>query len=126
MFKNNCYVTIWKLKDTLVDMKDKLALIRCSTSAKNKDGNYETDFSDKVAFVGKAFEKVKELALNERDRLKLTEVAVRNHFDKTSKVMYVNYYCFDFEPAEKIDNKPKQVEVVGKLEPIDDTDNLPF
>ena len=129
MFKNNCYVTIWKFKDTLVDIKNKMAIVKCSTSMKNKDGNYEIDFSDKVVFIGKAFEKIKELELNEKDRLKLLEVGVKNRYDVEKKIMYVNYYCFDFEPVDRIEKKPPKVEVVdtiGELEPIDDTDNLPF
>ena len=66
-FKNKCYVTVWNDKETgkVVQVFDKYATATVSTSKKNPNAKngYETDFNGRVRFIGRAFEKIRTLAL---------------------------------------------------------------
>lgn len=127
-FKNNCFATAWTNKATnkVIDKFEKYAEVQLTTS-KKKDNTYETDFSGKVRFVGKAFTAIKDIELAEKDRLKLLEVEVTNKYDKDRRTTYTNYVCWDFECVnEPKKSAPQQPEVVGEMTPLDDMfdDNL--
>lgn len=131
-FKNNCFCTVWSNKaiNKVIDKHEKYAEVQVTTSKKNKEGQYETDFTGKVRFVGEAFNKIKDIELAEKDRIKLLEVEVTNKYDKERRTTYTNYVCWDFECVDKpTKSAPQQPEVVGDLQPLDDIfpdDSLPF
>lgn len=131
-FKNGCYATAWtdKQEKTVVKIYERYATVSMTTSKKKQDGTYETDFNNKVRFLGKAFEKIKTLALGERDRLHLLEVEVTTRYDRAKQSNYTNFICWDFEPAEMKNNNTRQPEVVTgdtKLQSFDTVDaELPF
>ena len=126
-FKNGCYCTVWKDQQTqsVINRSEKnYADISISISKKNKDGKYETDFSSRVRFIGKAYEKVKDLALQDQDRLKLLEVETQYKYSLQHKKAFANFICWDFECVDKV-YKDTKVDVVGELDPLDDS-QLPF
>lgn len=92
-FRTGAYCTVWD-----VDPKsDTFTKVRLSVSKKNKAiGEYVTEFSGFVSFVGTAAAK-KAAALKPKDRIKLGDVDVTNIYDRESKREYVNYTCFNFE-----------------------------
>lgn len=134
-FKNGCYATVWTNKQTnqVVDMSNKYAEVILSTSKKSTQARsgYETDFNKKVRFIGRAFEKIATLALAEKDKLHLLEVETTTKYDPQTKKEYINFICWDFEPAESKNTAPRQPEVVEyskddyKLGTADDSE-LPF
>lgn len=100
MFKNNGYATVWEVQTKGRDFK----VAKLTTSRKNKDGKYETDFSGFVALSLQDREKVAELERlckeNGKVRIKLGEVAVsqKNTKDEDGKWnVYVNYYMYSFD-----------------------------
>lgn len=92
-FRTGAYCTVWD-----VDPKtDTFTKVRLSVSKKNKEtGEYDTEFSGFVAFIGTAAAK-KAAALGPKDRIKLGDVDVTTTYDRESKREYVNYKCFNFE-----------------------------
>lgn len=122
-FKNNCWCTCWANKETgeVVQFQEKYADISISINKKQSDGSYKADFQGKVRFLGKAFEKLKTLAIAEKDRLHLLEVEVTNYYDKAKGKLYTNAICWDFEPVDSAKAKPKQPEVVGATKGEDDS-----
>lgn len=92
-FRTGAYCMVWG-----VDPKtDTFTKVQLSVSKKNKaTGEYETEFSGFVSFVGTAAAK-KAAALKPKDRIKLGDVDVTNIYDHESKREYVNYKCFNFE-----------------------------
>lgn len=132
-FKNKCYVTVWNDKETgkVVQVFDKYATATVSTSKKNPNAKngYETDFNGRVRFIGRAFEKIRTLALEDKDRLQLLEVETTNYYDKEKQRLFTNYICWDFEPAESKNNAPRQPEVVttrNSTQAMTEDVDLPF
>ncbi len=134
-FKNGCYATVWTNKQTnqVVDMSNKYAEVILSTSKKSQTAKngYETDFNGRVRFIGRAFEKIRTMALAEKDRLHLLEVETTNYYDKAKGKLYTNHICWDFEPAESKNTAPRQPEVVEYSKDdyklgTDSDDMLPF
>lgn len=133
-YKNGAFCTVWNNKETktVVQLFEKYAEVTISTSKKKPNGQYETDFNGKVRFIGRAFEKIRTLALTEKDRLKLLEVETTNSYDKAKQRLYTNHICWDFEPAESKNTAPRQPEVIERndkgtysLGDVNDID-LPF
>ena len=129
-FKNQCFCTVWtnKFTNKVIDKYEKYAEVSI-TIRKKKDNGYETDFSGKVRFVGKAFQIIKDIELAEKDRLKLLEVEVTNRYDKQRQTTYTNYICWDFECLNDVkQSAPQEPEVIGELQPLEDMglDGLPF
>lgn len=94
-FRVGAYATVWEA----TPKSDKVTVLRISTSKKGKEsGEYITDFSGFVSFVGNsaASEAAK---LCPRDRIKLGDVEVTTKYDKSKGVTYTNYACFSFEAA---------------------------
>ena len=117
-YKNNCFATSWTDKQTqkVLNIYDKYAEVLMTTSKKNANAKngYETDFSGRVRFIGRAFEKIRTMALEEKDKLKLLEVETTNRYDTQAKRTYTNFICWDFEPAETKNTAPRQPEVIER------------
>jgi hypothetical protein len=134
-FANGKYATCWTDRNTnkVLNLFEKYAEVQITTSKKKKDGDketFETDFSGRVRFVGKSFDKIKRIDLREKDRLKLLEVETCNRYDKEKKRSYESFIVWDFETVENRQPTAPQTEVVGggrKMESIGDIDcELPF
>lgn len=99
-FRNNSFATVWEVKPS-AHYTD----VRLSTSRKNKQtGEYETDFSGFVRFIGDAHRMA--AGLKQRDRIKLDEVACTNQYVKEKNTTYHNFQCFAFEPADSLQSRP--------------------
>lgn len=128
MFKNNCYMTVWKNRDGEICKwgKDYVDII-CSASLKDKKtGVWKDTVSSRfVRFKGEAFETLKKYALAEKDRLHLLEVGGTFIWDKAKGRDNVGLYCFKVEVCDK--PQSNKVEVVDGLPKFDeDGDDLPF
>lgn len=117
-FKNGCYVTCWADKQTqkVVTLYEKYAEVQVSTSKKNANARngHETDFSGRVRFIGRAFEKIRTMAIADKDKLKLLEVETTNKYDAQKQRSFTNYICWEFEPAESKNTAPRQPEVIER------------
>lgn len=81
--------------------------VQLSISKKNKEtGNYETDFSGFVNFVGHAHNKAAKI--NEGDRVKIGNCDVTTKYNKDKKITYTNYAVFDFEPVNSVASAPQE------------------
>lgn len=95
-FRKESYATVWSVEA----VSDTLTKARISISRKNKQtGEYETDFSGFVSFVGTAAAKKASL-LKEKDRIRLGDVDVTNKYDKEKNTTFTNYKVFSFEFAD--------------------------
>lgn len=93
-FRTGAYATIWEVKKGNGNYTD----IRLSISRKNKQTNqYETDFSGFVRLIGTAHQNAN--TLKEKDRIKIGDCEVTNHYDKEKNVTYTNFAIFNFEEA---------------------------
>lgn len=92
-FRTGSWAKVWE-----VDPKSETSTtVRLSISKKNKaTGDYETDFSGFVMFVGSACAK-KAAALKPNTSIKLGNVDVSTFYSKEKNKEYTNFKCFDFE-----------------------------
>ena len=125
-FRKEAFATIWSVEST----SDTLTKARISISRKNKQtGEYDTDFSGFVSFVGTAAAK-KAAGLKEKERIRLGDVDVTNKYDKEKNVTYTNYKIFSFETQNEIDGGSRNTESPEPKKPVDDgevdDDRLPF
>ena len=118
MFRNGAFATFWGASK---DDRDNV-IVSLSTSRKNKDTDeYTTDFSNKfVRFHGEAG--IKALKLKEKDRIKITECAVTNKYDKEKKTTYWTCWVYDFEDA----NAPGKSNAGSYDGDYDEDDDLPL
>ena len=122
-FRKESYATIWSVEPT----SDTLTKGRISISRKNKQtGEYETDFSGFVSFIGTAAAKKASL-LKERERIKLGDVDVTTKYDKEKNVTYTNYKIFSFDLADEPQNHESISDETNNIDngEIDD-ERLPF
>lgn len=122
------YATVW----TTEPISDSVTKCRLSTSKKDKQtGQYETDFSGFVSFVGTLNAK-NAAQLKEKDRIKLGDVDVRSKYDPEKRITYYNFTAFSFEPAEKPGTPQQETHTSANnaqpavLEGEVDEDRLPF
>jgi hypothetical protein len=123
-FRTGNFCTVWSVEP----ISDTNTKARISVSRKNKmTGEYETDFSGFVNFVGTAAAS-KALSLKERDRIKLGDVDVTTRYDKEKKVEYVNYKIFSFEQPDAENNNaaPTPQKKMSVLEEGEQGDGFPF
>lgn len=125
-FRKESYATIW----TVESVSDTLTKARISISRKNKQtGNYDTDFSGFVSFVGTAAAK-KAACLKEKERIRLGDVDVTNRYDKEKNVTYTNFKVFSFETQDELDGNNHQDDAPTPKTPVDegevDDSRLPF
>lgn len=76
------------------------------STRKKYNGEYETDFSGFVRFIGDAKEKVEKLS-NEKHKIKILSCEVTNRYDKESGKEYFTFAIFDFELLDKNKNDSK-------------------
>ena len=99
-FRTGAYATIWGVEAKT----DTRTQARISISRKNKQtGEYDTDFSGFVDFVGTAAAK-KAACLKEKDRIRLGEIDVTNNYVKEKNITYTNFKIFSFETQSEMDN----------------------
>lgn len=125
-FRRESYATIW----TVESVSDTHTKARISISRKNKQtGEYETDFSGFVSFVGTAAAK-KAASLKEKDRIRLGDVDVTNRYDKEKNVTYTNFKVFSFETQSELDSNNQPSDTPAPRTPVDDGEvddsRLPF
>lgn len=125
-FRTGSFCTIWEV-EPVSDVNTKA---RISISRKNKQtGEYETDFSGYVNFIGTAAAK-KAACLKEKDRIKLGDVDLTNKYDAEKKVTYYNPKIFNFETQDELDGKTAQAADHTPKKPVDDGEvddsRLPF
>ena len=94
-FRNGAYATVWEVKPGYGNWTD----VKLSISRKNKDGNYETDFSGYVRFIGEAGERASQL--EGRSRIKIKECDVSRKYDKERDTTYTNFAVFSFDNADE-------------------------
>lgn len=111
-FRKDAIATIWSVEPK----SDTMTIVRLSTNAKKKDGSFEQDFGDFVAFIGTAVAK-KAANLKEKDRIKLGDVVTKNKYLKEKNATYYNFQCFGFE---KLDNSQKPSQLPEKTNTIED------
>ena len=100
-FRTGSFATIW---GTVESISDTRAKARISISRRNRQtGEYDTDFSGFVDFIGTAAAK-KAMTLKEKDRIKLGDVDVSNKYSKEKNITYVNYKVFSFETQNEMNS----------------------
>ena len=123
-FRKDAYATVWSVEQK----SNTLTNGRISISRKNKNtGEYETDFSGFVSFIGTAAAQ-KASHLKERDRIRIGDVDVTNKYDKEKNVTYTNFKIFSFETQDEIDGASAGAQIPDTIiddGEIDDSD-LPF
>lgn len=124
-FRTGAYGTVWTVED-----KGNYSNVKLTTSRKDKDGNYQTDFSGFVRFIGEAHKVADQL--KEKDRIKIGDVDVTQTYNKETQKTYTNFALFTFEMADgvKKTDPPAKKESPKKAptKPVDpDSDeDLPF
>ena len=99
-FRTGSYATIWSIEA----MSDTKTRARISVSRKNKQtGEYETDFSGYVDFIGTAAAS-KASRLKEKDKIRLGDVDVSNKYVKEKNITYTNCKVFSFESPEELNS----------------------
>lgn len=102
MFSNNSIAKLWE-----TTIYDNFTIVTISTSRKNADGRYETDFHRKVKFCGNAHKK----APKKGQRIKILSCGATCEYNKEQQVERINFVIFDYELLEKTnvqnDNSPK-------------------
>lgn len=91
-FRTGAWAKVWEV----TPMSDTGTKLRMSISRKNKQGEYEQDFSGFVLAVGTAVAH-KAAGLKEGDRIKLGDVDVSTKYDHEKKVTYTNFKLFSFD-----------------------------
>lgn len=120
-FRTGAYATVWEVKQGKGNYSD----VRMSTSKKNKQTDqYETDFSGFVRFIGTAHQNASNL--KERDRIKIGDCEVTNHYDKEKKITYTNYAVFSFENANNGGEQVSQKTTEFLEIPDNAEEELPF
>ncbi len=122
-FRTGTYATVWSTET----ISDTVTKGRISISRKNKQtGEYETDFSGFVSFIGTAAARKASL-LREKDRIKIEDCDAKTYYDKAKNVTYYNFYIFSFESPEDTKRASGSKSYVDNpVEDSDQTDNLPF
>jgi len=122
-FRKGNYASVWEV----TPVGENRTKVRISTSRKNKQTDqYEQDFSGFVMFVGTATAS-KAARLQKRDRIVLGDIEVTTRYDQERGKEYVNYTCFDFEPAEHREfSQPANEPGNNEPEQQREDDGLPF
>lgn len=119
-FRNGAYATVWKVKAGKGNYKE----VQLSVSRKNKNtGEYQTEFSAWVRFVGMANERAEQL--EEKSRIKIEACDVTNSYDRGKRITYTNYTVFDFEVVRDRNEQPGEMDVFMTM-PENIDQELPF
>ncbi len=84
--------------EVLENRKNTVLANLSSYEGKDNEGNAKYS-SWRSYFVGKAFEKAKDL--QSKMTIELKEAKIENHYDKEKKTLYVNLTVFDFDVVDK-------------------------
>lgn len=122
MFSNNSIAKLWETK-----IYDNFTIATISTSRKNADGRYETDFRRKVKFCGNAHKKHPQ----EGQRIKILSCGATCEYNKEQQVERINFVIFDYELLEKTtaqnDNSSKSFPKKNTVQQYPNFDeDLPF
>ena len=128
MFGNGAWVKVWKCEKG----QGNYYMAQMSSSRKNQEGQYETDWSDgRVRLVGTAAKQAEKIKAG--DRLQIENCGVTNTYDKEKKTTYTNYVIFAFSNnaynnAQTQPNKPTKSTKTTKASEASETsdDELPF
>lgn len=93
-FSKGKWLKIWKV----TKREEHYTEAQASSSKKNKDGEYETDFSSYVRFVGDAHKAAKDL--KDGDRIRVQACDTTNSYDKEKGKTYWNCVIFKFDNGE--------------------------
>lgn len=130
------YATAWYV----VQSSDKFTRVNISISKKGQDGNYKTDWSGIMTFIGKAKSKIDSMNLpTDKEHKSATRIRIRNGevtttYDKAKNANYTNYAVFDFEEmgesnSRHVANAPVSAYVPDEVMSIPDgadDEGLPF
>lgn len=128
-FKTGAYLTIWKEGN---NFGGNYVCRQCSTNRKDPNtGEYSSDFSGFVRFVGKAKDVV--ASLPERSRIRVKECEVTTYFSNKSQRNECNFVVWDCETVggtkKETPAKKEEAPVTPKSEvPVAEEadDDLPF
>jgi hypothetical protein len=133
--KKGAWLTVWEIKER----KDKYTEVRGSTSRKNDNGEYDTDFSGFIRFVGDAHKKATDLKA--KDRIQIEAFEVTNRYNKEKNITYNNFIVYQYNKSDEVksgatstpkDAEPQNTKVPVKdeaekfFENIEDDEELPF
>lgn len=110
--------TVWEIESQGKYTKGKI-----STSKKQQDGTYVTDFSSFVRFVGEAHNK--SAYINPKDRITPTNFEITKTYNKEQGKEYVNITIFDFDIVNN-ENQPAKTDNSFINIPDIDMSELPF
>ena len=120
-FRNNGYLTVWEVRTT---KSNKVTMARVSSSRKDREtGDYETDFSGWVKFIGRTAEAA--LKLKQKDRIVAKSVEVQNRWDKEEQKEYTDFIIWEFDMADNFKGGNKQADGEPS-NPIEEEDETPF
>lgn len=121
-FHTGAYCSVWSVEPG----KGNFSKVRLSISRKNKDGQFEQDFSGYCTFIAQAHAKAS--SLKERDRIKLGDIDVSTTYDKEKQKEYVNFKVFNFEMANFPNDNAQPAAPVAADTPVDGDadDEIPF
>ena len=122
MFGNRSWVKIWKCEKG----QGNYYVAQMSSSKKNSEGAYETDWNAMgVRLVGTAAKQAEKIS--DGDRRQIKECGVTNKYDKEKKVTYTNYVVFAFEDEAGDGSQQKAAKNSDFVNVSEDSeDELPF
>lgn len=94
-FRKGARATVWSVQP----LSDTMTKGSISSDGKNRDGEWEKDFSGFVAFIGTACAK-KATMLKEKDHIIIGDCEVKMTYGDDHKPKYTNFNIFSFEMAE--------------------------
>lgn len=89
------FAKVWK-----VEPQERFTKVQLSVSKKNQNGEYETDFSGFMRFIGEAHKKAS--TLKNGDRIKIGDFEVTTSYNAETKVTFTNYAVFTYEMADAV------------------------
>lgn len=98
--RKNCWLKVWEIKRR----EERYTDIRGSTSRKNKDDEYITDFNGFIRLVGEAHKSAENLS--EGDRIQIEAFEVTNRYDKDKDKTFTNFTVFKYGTGDN--DSPKE------------------
>ena len=100
-----------------------------TSSRKDQDSPWETDWNGFVTFAGKAMDKILSIGIPEKGGLSIivTSAAVKSKYDKARDRTYTNYIIYDFDTYEST-SAPARTSSGAKPQPAAEEEyaDLPF
>ena len=132
-FKNNTYATIFQPRNskTPIDIHEKYATAYVGIFKTNRLTNLkEKDFSGWIRFIGRAFERIKNIEVVDKMKIRLLEVEVTSKYNAETNKSTTVFICWDFDVKGNVklaNNNKVEVESADKqFDPLDDNSDLPF